>query len=266
MVALLWMLVPFLQGDSAEEDGWTVRLRALMTRTLVKTDSREYDSGDFSGTLDLHDDTDLPRWTGSGTLELENPHWRFSLTYTRMRAEHTLEEPLTFEEITFPAGTQLHTEFAAGWMDALYRLDLGVASPDAGRLGLLLGVSAVRLFFDFEGNGAEAREGHSELWPVPAVGAEGGWNLGAGFSMRGRFLASRFAYENVLHPDGGSDPKVVLGFFRGELCFEWSLSDAWTISAGLQGFSHHLRDTSDEDRHRVWFEGLGGTLELAAAF
>lgn len=266
MTACLLLLLPLLQSEAVEVDGWTVRLRALLARTVVKSDSREYDSGDFSGLINLHDDADLSRWMASGIVEVEDPRWRFSFTYSRATAERTLEEPLTFEEKTFPAGTRLHTTMEAAWLDGLYRLDLGIVSPGAGSLNLLLGLSAFKIFFDFEGNGTKAVEGHSELWPVPMLGTDGDWKLGDSFSLRGRILVSRFSYTNPFHHDGDDDPKLVLGFFRGELGGDWRLSKTWSIGAGLQGFIHRLRDTSEEDRHRVWFEGLGLYLELGAAF
>ncbi|HKS15829.1 MAG TPA: hypothetical protein VJU16_00800 [Planctomycetota bacterium] len=246
------------------EDELSVRL--LWARPVVRTDSREYDAGVFSSALHLQDDAGLPERALVGGLELETGAWRFSIFAARMEGDETLASPLAFEEEQFPAGVRLHTTFEAGWFEAVYRLKLPVDSTNVVDVRAILAVNASRFSFDFKGGGTEAHEAHPALWPVPAAGVEGRLALTRSLSMSARFLSTRVRYVNPFHEDGGSDSRIVFDFIRAEAGVEWSPGGGWSLGVGIHRFTNYLRDTSDEDRHRVWFDATSLAFEIAVEF
>lgn len=256
LVALLALL--------QEEDQFSIRL--LHARPVVRTDSREYDAGVFSSALNLKDDAGLPDRSLVGGLEVETGAWRFSIFATRMEGDKTLGSPLTFEEEQFPAGTRVHTTFEAGWLEAVYRLKLEVGATDVVDLRALLAVNASRFRFSFRGGGTEAHEAHPALWPVPAAGIEGRLTLTDSLALAARFLTTRVRYVNPFHEDGGSDTRIVFNFIRAEAGIEWRPGGSWSLGVGIHRFTHYLRDTSVEDRHRVWFDSTSLALECGVAF
>jgi hypothetical protein len=268
----LLILLPLLSagqlpvGSDSRDGHAHVRARLLWAWPVIRTDSREYDAGVFSGTLNLHDDAGIADRALAGGLELELGDWRLSLVAMRLEADRTLDEPLAFEERQFPAGSSLHTIFEAGWVDVVYRLDLEVDPANRADLRILIGISATTFSFAFEGDGMESHEGHPALWPVPVLGGEGRLVLGDSLAVTGRLLVSRVKYVNPFHHDGGSPTRIVFDLSRAEIGFAYDLGRGWTLGAGLHRFTHYLRDTSREDRHRVWFDSGALAFEAAVAF
>lgn len=268
----LLILLPLLAvaqihaGSDSRDGDVLVRARLLWAWPVIRTDSREYDAGFFSGTLNLHDDAGIPDQALVGGLELELGDWRLSLFATRLEADRTLDEPLTFEEHQFPAGSRLHAAFESGWADVVYRLDLDVDPAKRADLRILVGASASKFRFDFKGDGMESHEGHPALWPVPVIGGEGRLALSDSLAVAGRLLATRIRYVNPFHHDGGTHSRVVFDMSRAELGIAWEPGKGWTLGAGLHRFTHYVRDTSGEDRHRVWFDSSAVAFDVTVTF
>ncbi|HKR56419.1 MAG TPA: hypothetical protein VJS20_08960 [Gemmatimonadales bacterium] len=241
-------------------------VRALWAHPVIRTDSREYDSGQFSGTLNLHDDADVPDRTLVGGLEVETESWRFTVFGVRLKGKKTLDHPLVFEEEQFDAGQRLATRFEGGWTDLVYRADLGFKSGDEAEARLLVGLTWCKFRFEFRSDGETAREGHPALWPVPVAGGEGRIRLFDSVDFSARVLATRIRYVNPFHADGGEDPTVVFDSVRAELGIEWKSGTGWSAGIGVHRFASYLRDTSPEDRHRVWFDAGSLAFELRASF
>jgi hypothetical protein len=258
----------FIAVQAPVPDTETTRLRARATwiHPVIRTDSREYDAGMFSSTLNLHDDAGVADRAWTGGLEFETGPWRIAAAATRIEGRKTLESPLIFEEHEFAAGRRLRTTFESGWIDAAYRFDCNGDASDALDLGLLAGISATKFRFEFDGGGQVAREGHSALWPVPAFGADARASLGEGFDLRARIFFTRLSITNPVHFDGSSHPRLVFAFARAGVDVEWKAGGGWSLGIGLSRFTHYLRDTSAEDRHRVWFDSGGLSFQAGLEF
>lgn len=259
-MTFLVALLSLLQAD----DQFSIRL--LQARPVVRIDSREYDAGVFSSALNLEEDAGLPESALVGGLELETGAWRFSIFGARMEGEKTLASPLVFEEEQFPAGKRVHATFESGWLEAVYRLKLPVDSTNVLDVRALLAVNASRFSFTFKGGGTEAHEAHPALWPVPAVGIEGRLALTDSWALSARFLTTRVSYVNPFHQDGGTDSRIVFDFIRAEAGVEWRPAGAWSLGVGIHRFTNYLRDSSEEDRHRVWFDATSLAFALGVAF
>jgi hypothetical protein len=253
---------------SAQEEAPSDRLAARFTwATLtLRTDSREYDVGLFSDTLNLQSDAGLPDHAPLPGLEAGLGSWRFALAATHLSSRKTLTVPLTFEEEVFAAGSTLKTTVRAAWLEAFYAVDVPADPSGTLDLKILLGLHAPKYKLILEEGGRDAREGHSALWPVPAVGGEARLSVAESIEVVGSLAATRVRYVNPFHSDGDSDPRVVYNFIRGRIELRWSFARSWDVSLGWTKFTHNLRDTSAEDRHRLWFDGDGLTFGVDHRF
>ena len=264
--AVLWIQDPAPPPAETPDPGPRLIARFLWAQPVIRTDSREHDAGISSGNLNLQDDADLPDRAPILGLELEWPRWRFSLFVLHLEGDRTLEDPFIFEEQQFDAGTRLHAEFEGGWLEAVYRADVGLTHGDSAGAQLLLGVTWAKYRFEFEGGDKTAGEGHPALWPAPAVGGEGRLRLLDSLDLKARVLVTRVTYVNPFHEDGGDDPKIVFDSLRAEIGVHWEATRGLALGLGIYQFSSYLRDSSAEDRHRVWFDATSISFDLGVSF
>ena len=227
-------------------DGITLRTIALRPKSEITT--REFDISTFSGgALDIGDIADFDRTAMALDLRWDTGNFAFMATYFRMEGSGTLSEDTTFEQHTFDAGTEIEGVTEYGTVEAYYRIDLAGSPAESVHVSMLAGLLYTRYFLSLHGDTRTGSEGFSALWPVPALGLETRFWLSSRLALSLSARATRITFENPWQVDAGGDQKLRFLSGRLDAGLNWSLSEAFSLSAGYSGFSTSIDNSSVED-------------------
>jgi hypothetical protein len=227
-------------------DGLTIRTIAL--RPTYEITTREFDINTFSGgELDIGDIADFDRTAMALDLRWDTGSFAFMATYFRMEGTSTLLQDTTFEQHTFDAGTEVEGVTEYGTVEAYYRIDLAGSPADSLHVSMLAGLLYTRYFLSLSGDTRTGSEGFSALWPVPALGLESRFWLSSRIAISLSARATRLAFENPFQIDGGDAQRLKFLSGRLDAGLNWTISGAFSLSAGYSGFSTSIDNSSVED-------------------
>jgi hypothetical protein len=247
-----------------ETDPIELSLRAAWARLDVRTYAQEYDTGKFSGTLDLDDDFRTPSSAPLLTIDAVSHRWRSSLSFVSLSGRVTAAEQVIFEDPVWPPGTRIRAEFSAFWLDTLIAFS---AESGPVTFSALAGSHLARFSFDFTGAGDRGHEGHPALLlPLPEIGAAARWEIAPTLTADAELLLCYAKYTHPFHEDGDGDARIEYAFASFRAAVSWRFAASWSASIAGVVVRHRLRDSSAEDRHRAWLDADGVEVGVTLSF
>jgi hypothetical protein len=243
-----------------DDTGLTFRVHML--RPQFRLETREFDVGSFSGPMDLHEICGLPETGWGAELLMGGESYRVSMFATFQKGKVVTDEAVTLEQHVFPPGTRLETFAHLVTLEGFWRHAFIGGREKPVELRFLAGLQAIRYHVDMTDDVRQTSEGFSALWPVPALGLEGRWQLTDRLSLRGAVYGTRLKFKNPFQLDGGETQKVNVRALHADAGAQWDLSTGWSVGLGMTALDYLVENSSPEDKDTGSYEALG--LNLAA--
>jgi hypothetical protein len=236
---------PVAENIWLQRDGTSVNVGVYLANydTTVRKSS-----DDVLGTrIDLEDDLGMDSDDEVARFAIAVRPWpkhRFFFSYMDMdrNGDQALDEDITFDGITFPAGTQVGSKLDLGMYRGGYTWSF--LQNDSWELGLSLGLYLIDLDVRLESTDHQIRADDSTTEAFPMVGFTGTWLVSDDWLISG--TAEAFSIDS-----GNTDGD----FYNLRLIAEYAVTEKLSIGAGYDLVSIDAKDTKKNDSIDYEYDG-----------
>lgn len=193
----------------------------------------------------------------------------FTVGTTLLRGNQTASQLVYFDEASFPAGSNLHSDPLFYHLKLTYRQT--VWQPSRGGLHLLAGLEYDYLNFTIRGvdSSGEVNQQGEDFWkqelPVPFVGVEAGYKIADRWSLEGSSTYGQWENINSLRKEGGTI-RLTQKIFDTRFSIGYQPFPGLSLDAGYRFYSYVQEEQSNEDGNLFHMRTHGPMIEAAYHF